>query len=52
MNEHDRLVDRAARDAHTVTVASGLSAGERVVTAGVHALAQGQTVINPDRVLR
>ena len=41
-----------ARDAHTVTVASGLSAGERVVTAGVHALAPGQTVINPNRVLR
>ena len=28
MNEHDRLVDRAARDAHTVLFVGGLDAGK------------------------
>jgi RND family efflux transporter MFP subunit len=47
-----RDVTVVARDAHSITVTSGLSAGERVVTAGVHSLAPGETVLNPDRVLR
>jgi RND family efflux transporter MFP subunit len=47
-----RDVTLAARDARSVTVTSGLSAGERVVTAGVHSLTPGQAVKNPDGVSR
>lgn len=39
-----KAVKVAARDAETVVVESGLSAGERVVTAGVHSLKSGQKV--------
>jgi len=42
-----RRVDVAARRQGTVIVASGLSAGERVVIAGVHSLTAGQSVKVP-----
>ena len=47
-----RDVSVVARDARNITVTSGLSAGERVVTAGVHSLSPGQIVLNPDRIVR
>ena len=39
-----RDVTVVARDGGTVSVGSGIAAGERVVTVGVHSLAAGQTV--------
>jgi len=39
-----RDVTVMARDAGRVTIASGIAAGERVVTVGVHSLKPGQTV--------
>ena len=47
-----RDVTVAARDVRNIAVTSGLSAGERVVTAGVHGLAPGQAVKNPDGASR
>jgi membrane fusion protein, multidrug efflux system len=47
-----RDVTIAARDPRSITIASGLSAGERVVIAGVHSLTPGQLVKNPDEVSR
>ena len=37
MNEHDRLVDRAARDAHTVLLVGGLDAGKSTLARAVAA---------------
>ncbi len=42
-----RDVTVATRTSDTITVTSGLSEGERVVTAGVHSLTPGQKVQNP-----
>ncbi len=39
MNEHDRLVDRAARDAHTVLFVGGLDAGKSTLARAVAAYA-------------
>jgi hypothetical protein len=36
-----------AREGDNIAVTSGLSAGERVVIAGVHSLAEGQAVKVP-----
>ena len=46
MNEHDRLVDRAARDAHTVLFVGGLDAGKSTLARAVAAygLTLGRTV--------
>ena len=46
MNEHDRLVDRAAREAHTVLFIGGLDAGKSTLARGVaaYALRLGRTV--------
>ncbi len=46
MNEHDRLVDRAARDAHTVLFVGGLDAGKSTLARAVaaYALTLGRTV--------
>ena len=46
MNEHDRLVDRAAREAHTVLFVGGLDAGKSTLARGVaaYALRLGRTV--------
>lgn len=46
MNEHDRLVDRAARDAHTVLFVGGLDAGKSTLARAVaaHALTLGRSV--------
>ncbi|MDP1960768.1 MAG: efflux RND transporter periplasmic adaptor subunit [Reyranella sp.] len=42
-----RDVTVTSRTAETITIASGLSAGERVVTAGIHSLKPGQAVKLP-----
>lgn len=47
-----RDVTVATRTADTITITSGLSAGERVVTAGVHSLAPEQKVKVPREVSR
>ena len=39
MNEHDRLVDRAARDAHTVLFIGGIDAGKSTMARAVAAFA-------------
>lgn len=39
MNEHDRLVDRAARDAHTVLFIGGIDAGKSTLARAVAAFA-------------
>jgi polynucleotide 5'-kinase involved in rRNA processing len=46
LNEHDRLVDRAAREAHTVLFIGGLDAGKSTLARGVaaYALRLGRTV--------
>jgi len=46
VNEHDRLVDRAARDAHTVLFVGGLDAGKSTLARAVAAygLTLGRTV--------
>jgi len=46
MNEHDRLVDRAAREAHTVLFIGGLDAGKSTLAraTAAHALRLGRTV--------
>jgi polynucleotide 5'-hydroxyl-kinase GRC3/NOL9 len=46
MNEHDRLVDRAARDAHTVLFIGGLDAGKSTLAraTAAYALRLGRTV--------
>ena len=46
MNEHDRLVDRAARDAHTVLFVGGLDAGKSTLARAVaaYALMLGRSV--------
>lgn len=46
MNEHDRLVDRAAREAHTVVFLGGLDAGKSTLAraTAAHALRVGRTV--------
>lgn len=46
MNEHDRLVDRAARDAHTVLFVGGLDAGKSTLARAVaaYALSLGRSV--------
>ena len=46
MNEHDRLVDRAARDAHTVLFVGGLDAGKSTLARAVaaYALTLGRSV--------
>jgi polynucleotide 5'-hydroxyl-kinase GRC3/NOL9 len=46
VNEHDRLVDRAAREAHTVLFVGGLDAGKSTLARAVAAygLALGRTV--------
>jgi polynucleotide 5'-hydroxyl-kinase GRC3/NOL9 len=46
VNEHDRLVDRAARDAHTVLFVGGLDAGKSTLARAVaaHALSLGRSV--------
>jgi polynucleotide 5'-kinase involved in rRNA processing len=46
VNEHDRLVDRAARGAHTVLFAGGLDAGKSTLARAVaaYALTLGRTV--------
>ncbi len=46
MNEHDRLVSRAARDAHTVLFIGGLEAGKSTLAraTGAFALRLGRTV--------
>ena len=46
MNEHDRLVDRAARDAHTVLFVGGLDAGKSTLARAVAAYA---LTARPDR---
>jgi RND family efflux transporter MFP subunit len=43
-----REIKVASRDGSTIAVASGIAAGDRVVTAGVHSLAAGQSVIIPE----
>ena len=46
MNEHDRLVDRAAREAHTVLFLGGLDAGKSTLAraTAAYALHRGRTV--------
>ena len=46
MNEHDRLVDRAARDAHTVLFVGGIDAGKSTLARAVaaYALTLGRSV--------
>jgi polynucleotide 5'-hydroxyl-kinase GRC3/NOL9 len=46
VNEHDRLVDRAARDAHTVLFVGGLDAGKSTLARAVaaYALSLGRSV--------
>jgi polynucleotide 5'-hydroxyl-kinase GRC3/NOL9 len=46
VNEHDRLVDRAARDAHTVLFVGGLDAGKSTLARAVaaHGLSLGRSV--------
>lgn len=46
MNEHDRLVDRAARDAHTVLFIGGIDAGKSTLARAVaaYALRLGRSV--------
>jgi polynucleotide 5'-hydroxyl-kinase GRC3/NOL9 len=46
MNEHDRLVDRAARGAHTVLFVGGLDAGKSTLAraTAAYALRLGRTV--------
>ena len=46
MNEHDRLVDRAARDAHTVLFVGGIDAGKSSLARAVaaYALTLGRSV--------
>ena len=50
MNEHDRLVDRAARDAHTVLFVGGLDAGKSTLARAVsaYALTLGRSVAYVD----
>ncbi len=43
-----REIKVAGRDGNAMVVASGVAAGDRVVTAGVHSLAAGQPVIIPE----
>jgi RND family efflux transporter MFP subunit len=47
-----RDVTVTSRTAETITIASGLSAGERVVTAGIHSLKPGQAVKLPSEALK
>jgi polynucleotide 5'-kinase involved in rRNA processing len=46
VNEHDRLVDRAARDAHTVLFVGGIDAGKSTLARAVsaYALTLGRSV--------
>jgi len=50
VNEHDRLVDRAARDAHTVLFVGGLDAGKSTLARAVcaYALSLGRSVVYID----
>ena len=50
MNEHDRLVDRAARDAHTVLFVGGIDAGKSTLARAVsaYALTLGRSVVYVD----
>ncbi len=43
-----RAVTVAGRDANRATVTQGLTAGDRVVVAGIHSLSEGQAVRLPD----
>jgi len=43
-----REIKVASRDGNAIVVASGVAAGDRVVIAGVHSLAAGQSVIIPE----
>ena len=43
-----REIKVAIRDGNAMVVASGVAAGDRVVTAGVHSLAAGQSVLIPE----
>jgi len=42
-----RAVTVGAREGDNIAVTAGISAGERIVTAGVHSLAEGQAVKVP-----
>jgi polynucleotide 5'-hydroxyl-kinase GRC3/NOL9 len=50
VNEHDRLVDRAARDAHTVLFVGGIDAGKSTLARAVsaYALTLGRSVVYVD----
>ena len=41
---HRRAVQLLKFDANSVVISRGLSAGERVVTAGINSLAEGESV--------
>jgi membrane fusion protein, multidrug efflux system len=43
-----REIKVASRDGNAMVVASGVAAGDRVVTAGAHSLAAGQSVTIPE----